>query len=61
MKDLYAMNKETGEIEPCTKVIHEFYKTHDCLERWTDYWEVTEIEVEEIELLSPDFTKVLLF
>lgn len=41
MLDEYAMNRETGELKPCTQVIREFYKTHGALEAWTDEWEPT--------------------
>ena len=56
MRDLYAESKETGELVPCEKVIHEFYKTHGALERWTDYWTITNIEVENSFVPMPDFT-----
>lgn len=59
MRDLYAMSKETGKLVPCEQVIHEFYKTHGALERWTDYWEVTNIEVEGSSLELPDFRKAV--
>lgn len=59
MKDVYLMNKETGEIEPSQKVIAEFYKTHKWNENWTDYWIETELEVENSKIELPDFTKAI--
>ena len=59
MKDVYLMNKETGEIEPSQKVIAEFYKTHKWNENWTDYWIETDLEVENSKIELPDFTKAI--
>ncbi len=55
MKDVYLMNKETGEIQPSTKVISEFYSTHPWNAAWTDEWEETKLEVENSSLAVPDF------
>lgn len=54
MKDVYLMNKATGEIEPATKVIKDFYKTHSYLDAWTDFWTETDIET-ETDLETPNF------
>ena len=59
MKDVYFMNKETGEILPGTEAIREFYRNHGILEAWTDEWEETKLEVEGTELAAPDFTRIL--
>lgn len=59
MKDIYLMKKSTGEIEPATKVIRDFYKTHDALDAWTDEWIETDLEVEDIKIDLPDFTRVI--
>lgn len=57
MKDLYFMNKETGELLPATLAIRDFYKTHKALDAWTDLWQETNIEAEN-DLDFPDFTKI---
>ena len=59
MKDVYAMSLETGELVPVTKVIREFYKTHNALDAWTDLWEPTSIPVEDSDLAAPDFLGAL--
>lgn len=59
MRDLYAMNNETGELIPAEKVISEFYKTHKWNESWTDFYTVTDIEVENTFIPFPDFTKAI--
>ena len=58
MSDVYAMNKETGEIIPCTQAIKLYYSNHGCMESWTDEWIETNLEC-NIELSMPDFTNVL--
>jgi len=57
MKDVYFMNKETGEILPSSVAIKDFYKTHGILESWTDLWEETNMET-ETEMASPDFSNI---
>jgi hypothetical protein len=59
MRDLYAMNNETGEIIPCEQAIAEFYKTHKWNESWTDFYTVTDIEVENTFIAFPDFSKAI--
>ena len=54
MKDVYLMNKETGEIEPSQKVFKEFYKTHGIFDSVFDEWEETNLEVENSEIEKPD-------
>lgn len=58
MKDIYLMNKETGEILPSAQAIHEYYKTHGALEAWTDEWQETNLAVEGSTIPAPDFTNV---
>lgn len=59
MRDVYAMDNETGELIPCEKVIADFYKTHKWNESWTDFYTVTDIEVENTFIPFPDFTKAI--
>ena len=60
MRDVYLMNKETGELIPAQIVIRDFYKTHGFWDSWTDEWIETDIEVENSFLPVPDFTKAIL-
>ena len=57
MKDVYLMNKTTGEIEPSEKVFKEFYKTHGIFDSVFDEWQETNMEVEHSKFDFPDFTK----
>ena len=59
MRDVYAMDNETGELIPFEKVIADFYKTHKWNESWTDFYTVTDIEVENTFIPFPDFTKAI--
>lgn len=59
MRDIYLMNKETGEIVPSNEVFREFYKTHGIYDSVFDEWTETGIEVEDSDLELPDFAKVL--
>ena len=59
MRDVYAMDNETGELIPVEKVISEFYKTHTWRESWTDFYTVTDIEVENTFIPFPDFSNAL--
>ena len=59
MRDIYVMNNETGEIIPAEKAISEFYKTHKWNENWTDFYTVTDIEVENTFISFPDFSKTI--
>lgn len=59
MRDIYLMNKETGEIVPSKDVFREFYKTHGIYDSVFDEWTETRYEVEDSFLELPDFTKVL--
>jgi hypothetical protein len=61
MQDVYLMNKETGEIEPSQKVIADFYKSHKWDESWADYWQETNLLVENSKIDLPDFTKAIKF
>lgn len=60
MRDVYLMNKETGELIPAQIVIRDFYKTHGFLDSWADEWIETDIEVENSFLPVPNFTKAIL-
>ena len=53
MKDIYLMNKETGEIEASEKVFKEFYKTHKIFDSVFDEWIETNLEVENSEITNP--------
>lgn len=53
MKDVYFMNKQTGEIKPSKKVFKEFYKTHGIFDSVFDEWQETDLEVENSEMISP--------
>lgn len=55
LQDVYFMNRLTGELMASGAAIHEFYKTHGALERWTDEWEETDIPVEGQFLTAPNF------
>lgn len=55
MRDVYLMNKKTGEIEPSQKVFKEFYKNHGIFDSVFDEWEETNLEVENSEMSVPDF------
>ena len=59
MKDVYLMNKTTGELVPSKKVFKEFYKTHGIFDSVFDEWKETDIEVENSFLELPDFTKAI--
>ena len=58
MKDIYVMNKETGEIIPAQQAISEYYKTHGIFDAWTDEWEETDLEVENSTVEIPNFTMI---
>lgn len=59
MKDLYLMNKETGEIKPSAQVFKEFYKDHGIFESVFDFWIETELEVDGSFMEFPDFAKAI--
>jgi hypothetical protein len=59
MKDVYLMNKETGELIPSQTVFKEFYKTHGIYDSVFDEWEETDIEVENSSIDFPDFSKAI--
>lgn len=56
--DEYFMNKITGEIKASGEAIHEFYKNHGALERWTDEWEPTGQNTGK-PLAAPDFRRAV--
>lgn len=55
MKDVYLMEKATGELQPSSEVFKEFYKTHSIFESVFDYYEETGMEVENSVVAAPDF------
>jgi hypothetical protein len=55
MKDIYLMDKTTGELIPAEMAILAFYKTHGALEDWTEYYEETDLEVDRSSISFPDF------
>lgn len=59
MKDVYLMDKETGELIPSEKAYIDFYCTHPWNDSIFDYFEETDLEVEDSEISIPDFTKTL--
>lgn len=59
MKDVYLMNKETGELVPSDIVFKEFYKTHGIYDSVFDEWIETNIEVEDSYVEFPDFSKAI--
>ena len=58
MKDIYLMNKETGELLASSIVFHNFYKTHGIFESVFDFWEETKFLVENSKIKKPNFQKV---
>ena len=59
LKDIYLMNKETGELAPSNQFFREFYRTHDIYASVFDEWVETKIEVETDDYIAfPDFAKV---
>ena len=58
MKDVYFMNRETGELLPSCEAIRDFYKTHNILDDWNDEWQETKIETNTY-MKFPDFANVL--
>ena len=59
LKDIYLMNKSTGEIVPSQQVFKEFYKTHNIFDSIFDEWEETDIFVENSYISKPDFTQTI--
>lgn len=60
MKDVYLMNKTTGEILPSQQVFKEFYKTHGIFDSVFDEWMETNLEVENSQIEMPDFAKAII-
>lgn len=46
MKDVYLMNRETGELVPSEQVFKEFYKTHGIYDSVFSEWAETDIEAD---------------
>ena len=59
MRDVYLINKETGELMPSEIVFKEFYKTHSIFDNVFDEWKETNMEVENSCVEFPDFSKVI--
>ena len=60
MKDIYLMNKETGEIMPSKDVFRDFYKTHGIYNSVFDEWTDTGIEVEGSDFIEfPNFANAI--
>ena len=59
MKDIYLMNKTTGEIVPSQEVFKTFYKTHGIFDSVFDEWIETDMLVSDSEVSLPDFTASL--
>lgn len=57
MRDIYVMNRKTGELIPSEKAIKEFYKTHGIMDDWTDEYQETKMETSN-EMRKPDFTNI---
>lgn len=55
MKEIYLMDKETGELIPASDAIKSFYKTHGALDDWTKYYEETSLYVEGSTIDLPSF------
>lgn len=59
LNDIYLMNKLTGELVPAQQVIKNFYTTHGYKEDVFEFWQETNIEVENSYIAMPDFTKAI--
>ena len=59
MKDIYLVNKITGELLPSEQVISDFYKNHNILESVFDYYNETKVEVESTTISFPNFEKMI--
>lgn len=57
MKDIYLMNKETGELVPSADVFAT-YRYTSYLSSPFDEWLETDIAVEGTDVCPPDFSKV---
>jgi hypothetical protein len=60
MKDIYLMQKETGEILPSSEVFKEFYKTHGIFDSVFDEWSETELVVDNSTIEFPDFKMAII-
>ena len=59
MKDIYLMNKETGEIMPSKDVFREFYKDHGIYDSVFDEWVETGIEVDDSDIEFPNLADAI--
>lgn len=59
MKDVYLMNKGTGEICPASQVFNDFYKTHGIFDSVFDEWAETDIPVDGSFVAAPDFVQAI--
>ena len=55
MKETYLMDKETGELVPALRTIHEWSQTHAWNDPWTRRYEETDIEIDGTDIGLPDF------
>ena len=59
LKDIYLMNKSTGELVPSQQVFKEFYKTHNIFDSVFDEWQETNLIVDDSYISMPNFTKTI--
>jgi hypothetical protein len=60
MQDVYLMNKETGEIKPSAQVFKEFYKDHGIFDSVFDFWQETDLTVDNSCIEFPNFAKAII-
>jgi hypothetical protein len=60
MQDIYLMNRETGEIKPSAQVFKEFYKTHGIFDSVFDFWQETNLTVDNSNIEFPNFAKAII-
>jgi hypothetical protein len=60
MQDIYLMNRETGEIKPSAQVFKEFYKDHGIFDSVFDFWQETNLTVDNSTIEFPNFAKAII-
>lgn len=60
MKEVYLMNKKTGEIKPSAQVFKEFYKTHGIFDSVFDEWQETDLPVDGSSVEFPNFVNAII-
>jgi hypothetical protein len=60
MQDIYLMNRETGEIKPSAQVFKEFYKAHGIFDSVFDFWQETNLTVDNSNIEFPNFAKAII-